>query len=600
MWRRTALCAALIGTCGLRVSAEPGDDRREFLTQCTLLQEEIYAQRRLHNELFADVLAHGVEKGAWSEADRVIAMEAHADVLAPVPGEMTSSDDLARRSKAKRTPQRGTRLPIAALRATTSVESWFLLHRYYLDGLFDSVTHAQAHAAVEYAENIWLNAQKGADLAPAVRPLLDARERGVRWPMDAHQRRAEQSSARMPGAALRVAAIETFDAWTIVASPDGLLPPNVEAATAAEFARWRETWEAVRTIGNTFVVRRAIAARLAEIMAQRREMEARSTDNVNRLIMSDAPIAALEEALKAMTHLVGGMQLPERAQGSLGPPPMGRLRDYRDLLRDLSSSRPPFMRELPGVSSEWFGACNTYIGWRKGGGSDRAAAEKARSTLKQSLRVFPLPVAARIRQRLDESAKASAGFEEFVPEIIPGQEAETLAGALEKFAGSDRGTRRGTAEFSALARAVRDDLAGEQATRGNRERTDGLWLALAELPEARRLIPLRDSAVRAGLQKLGITDTAKANDPVLRVWREAIEKEAEAGRLEKVAELLDLDRRYSIAPAEESVEWSQFLSAVQSTAQAQRSANLGQQILRTKNPSVMRAIALKLKRAGGG
>src|SRR5688572_2870962 len=138
MWRCTVLCAVLIGACGLCVSAEPGDDRRELLKQCSVLQEEIYAQRRLHNDLFMELLRDGVETGAWSEADRLIAMEAHAEVIAPVPAEMTSSEDLLRRSKARRTPQRGTRLPIAALRGTTSIESWFLLHRYYLDGLFDS------------------------------------------------------------------------------------------------------------------------------------------------------------------------------------------------------------------------------------------------------------------------------------------------------------------------------------------------------------------------------------------------------------------------------------------------------------------------------
>jgi hypothetical protein len=606
MWRGTILSLALVGICSQwGTAAESGDDRRRaFLEQCSAVQQEIYEQRRLLNELFEEQLREGVETGAWSDGDRVVALDSHAEILTPVPAEISNTSDALRRSRAKRASDRPRVYPIATLRATTAIESWFLLHRYHLDGLFDSVTHWQAGVALEYAENVWLNAQKAEDLAVAVRPLLDARERGLRWPMNALMRRSSGAPPRhFAGVrpSLQADAVHTFDAWTIVASPDGLLPPDPETASAAEFYQWRDTWNAVLQVRNTFLARPGIAARSIEVQAKRNAAEASGMDAVNQLILADAPVAAIEEPLKSIRYLVGGIVLPGRPSAPNSASPGGEVRDYRDLLRDVSSGRPGLPLQLPGISSDWFGACNLYLRWRKAAESRSEDLEKTRSELQKSLNNLSPRVAAHIRKQLGVPAPVPpADDEELIPEIIPGQEVETLAAALEKLAKA--GNRPGdvNGEFIALAGVIRSELAPEPSARGASERFDRQWLALAGMPKARRLIPLRDVAIRAQLDKLGIAKAGDPVDPALLIWREAIAKEAEAGRLEVVAKLLDLDRRYSIVPMEEAREWSQFLALVQTPSNAQNTRlGLRAQLPRS-SPALMRVIALRLKAAGGG
>jgi hypothetical protein len=193
--------AALLVFCAALRSlavAQEANSRQAFLDRCVALQREVDEQRQSLNELFLTSLAEGVETGAWTESDRGIARDAYAEMLRPIEANGIDPAEAERRSKAKHTPERRGLPPTPPMRATTAVESWFLTRHHYLDQLFDHVTEAHAAAAVEYAEELWLQAKKAADFAPAVRALLDVRERGVRWPSMPQQRDSMLPVSRWP------------------------------------------------------------------------------------------------------------------------------------------------------------------------------------------------------------------------------------------------------------------------------------------------------------------------------------------------------------------------------------------------------------------
>src|SRR4051812_14242867 len=108
----------LVTFVALRSLAAPQDANSTpaFLERCVTMQREVDEQRRLLNELFLASLAEGVERGAWTESDRVIARDAYEEMVRPLSAETNDTLEVLRRSKAKRTPEQMGGPPTAPLR----------------------------------------------------------------------------------------------------------------------------------------------------------------------------------------------------------------------------------------------------------------------------------------------------------------------------------------------------------------------------------------------------------------------------------------------------------------------------------------------------
>jgi hypothetical protein len=594
--RKSLFAVAL--SAALRCAApadDPGAGKAPFDHYVTI-QRELDAQRLALNELFLILLDEGVARGAWVERDRAIVSEAYEPVLRPIDPYSKSLNEVERRMKAMHAPDRRALPPVAPMRTTSSLEAWYLTRQYHLDLFFDQITALQAAAAVAYAEEVWLKATNASDLAPAIPPLLDVRERGVRWPASENDRRGFEAKAlTYPGPhELALRCLEAFDAWSILASPDGLLSPDPQSAPENTFLDWQRNWLSLRGIYHRFLERPRIDARYHQIVDRREEVKRKAQREVINLILKDAPLPELDHAVSAL----GRYYPPQQEQPQPAPKPLNRdaVRDYRDLLH-----RPGQLAlDIPSDSVLGRDLRNygTYLAWRKAVEEQSSDAEKLQAELLKNVDSLPPEIITHVRQQLyaviEKTDEPSAETRAALTEAEKHRDDLDLLITELKNARASQTNESDAAMLDTLARAIQTGAGVDPMQRD----FPGGWSVLARIPQGQRALALREKIATARLRELRIPGAdVEADSPLLAKYHQGLEKAVEAAQFDAAQAILNQSRLFSVLPPEESQEWSNFLVTlrVPPAHPSARQAALRKILRNSTFPAVMRLAVMKLK-----
>jgi hypothetical protein len=563
---------------------EPVAKEAQF-AQYVTIQRELDAQRLALNELFLILLDEGVERGAWVDRDREIAREAYAAALKPIDPYSTSLNEVARREKATQAPDRRANPPVVPMRSTSSLEAWYLTRQYHLDLLFDRVTAAQAAAAVADAEEIWLQAAKASDLAPAIPPLLQVRDRGVPWPSSEVNRRVFVAKAlTYPGPwELALRCLEAFDAWSILASADGLLPPDPESASENTFIEWQRNWLTLRGINHTFLERPQIDDRYHQTLDRRMIAKRKARREVIDLILKDAALPELNQAVATLATYYA----PQPEEPQPAPKPLNRdaVKDYRDLLQRSGD----FALEIPSDSDLGRDLRNfaAYLAWRKAVEEQSVDASKLQAELAKDFNSFPAEIVTHLRQQLSDADG------KVVP--VTGRAVDVLIAQVQTMKAL-ASTEPSAALMDHLIRAIQtgEGIEEKQTT------TTEAWQFLAGTGLGTSALEMREKIARTRLQELRIPGVKTNEDlPLLTVYRQALENAVEADQLTAVEAILGQSRLFAILPPAESNQWSAFLTALRAPPgdRPARRSGLRSILSQSSSPGLMRLAAIKLTQA---
>jgi hypothetical protein len=594
--RKSLFAVALSAALRCAAPAEETGTGKAPFDHYVTMQRELDAQRLALNELFLILLDEGVEDGAWVERDREIAREAYEPVLRPIDPYSKSLNEVERRMKAMHAPDRRAIPPVVPMRTTSSLEAWYLTRQYHLDLFFDQITALQADAAVAYAEEVWLKAANASDLTSAIPPLLDVQERGVRWPASENDRRGFEARAlTYPGPhELALRCLEAFDAWSILASPDGLLPPDPESAPENTFLDWQRNWLTLRGIYHRFLERPQIDARYHQIVDRRVEAKRNAQREVINLILKTAPLPELADAVATLGRYYPSQ--PEQPQPAPKPLKWDAVRDYRDLLY-----RPgQFALEIPSDSAlgrdlRIFAA---YLAWRKAVEEQSGETEKLHAELLKNVDSLPPDIVTHIRQQLymtiekanEPPAQTGAGIAEGGKHR---DDVELLMAEL-KIDRARQENESDAAMLDALARAIQRGAGVGPMPRD----VDGGWSILARTRRGQRALALREKIASARLQELKIQGAdIEEVSPLITKYRGALEKAVEAAQFDAAQAILAQSRLFSILPPEESQDWSTLLDTLRAPTanKSARRAALWSILSRSSSPALMRLAAVKLK-----
>jgi hypothetical protein len=523
-----AFCAGLIGS-GLAFGAS---DFEAPFEEARTVYEGIFDAVVIERKICEEELARGVRLGTWNEAEQregAAWLQASFDAISQIqvskldPQSQVPLDPRWTYLKQRLDEYRG----VTALNNAACVE--FSRRVQSLDHARSVAAMRMCEAAIFLAEDVWLNAKTPGDLAPAVRAIDYVRRGGrIQWNSYANQPFGrELPQPWQPGLGPSVSpevVLTAIHFRSVICIPRPLLLPDPDQNPAG-FWEASKDWKAMVAMKHRFVLRPRIAERFAELNARYQAKMSEVRQQLDRMILTNAPAAEFENAFRNFLEKPTPSQRPNPQ-----PNPSQMPRDnpgYRDFIA------AGVRLGMPEGS-----AYTAFEKWRNfrlaEESGDQQTLQSAVRQLQMASNGFTPEVAKFVSQRLSRiptaERKAGGGDQD---ELGPssGNPVNDLIAAL-----------AAKADREPLAEAWRRVREGDASpTPETAPFANPNWRLIAGVPGNAGLIDLREQATRQALASITKIPAKKDAEPIAMLLIESFEKALSTGAKSRARQLLQLD-----------------------------------------------------------
>ena len=430
---------------------------------------------------------------------------------------------------------------------------------------------ALQEAALDYAEQTWLTAEKPADLEPAIRQLTETKAAQADYWHLISSFRSNYRFTKPPTfppfyKSLYRELANVYDFLSVLTSPEPFFLPD-PALDPAGFADGRSLWPTLVEVGHAFTLRPAILARYLDCQERLLALQQAQRTALDALILREASAAEFEPPYQRYLLSIQ----PAKPRPLRPPFPTAALiSDYRDIAALGNFTGSFATRETERQVLSHYPDLEAYGDWlsllhaeQTGNASHlRSAREK----LLKTRSYLPPSLSAHLGPRLDGRAKpaSNAPSETATPAAPP---VDTLLAYLRGLVAADED--RGQDDAKALIAAWEKVRDGTSATdSSDADRAQNFWLAVSSRPGSRALFALRDRAARQLLARLYPAENtlATATTPLATELRERLAAALTAGPADLTGSLLALDAAGNFLPPTEHLAWARDAAMLRNAA----------------------------------
>lgn len=499
------------------------------------LLESIPEQAKIERRICEEELARGVEQKLWPEDDRQAGLawldqaftDPWTDETAPGPPislrrSISPWADFINRLNNSRGP----------IVSQNKACQWLYDRITTLNEVRNAAAQQMRISGLAYCEELWMQATDPADLAPAVRLLIEIRQiHPAQW-ADVASRR--NSSRDLPPSMFRSPyhpfseeeMAEAYDFWNVLTLAEPLVPDP--AKDLGRFRDFHSQWSALRGLRHRFTMR----PRIAEFVESARLRYFNQLQTVQQrledLILSNAPASEFRKELL----LFAGRSPDIRPWSSQLPVPSfqpagGGLKGFRDLIP--ARNLPP-ANESP--LTVGFRTWESFLAAEEMG--DAGAMWRNALYLDSSSCRFSSRVALKVYTRTKPYLRVnhSSPKDDDIPALLPPVSGDPLQDLVALFPKS-----KGIVAWTALLsnpRPSEADLRGEKFS----------WDSIASRPRFSRAFDLKEIAVRQALDAVLGSARSRGNDPIPQIIVDGLEQSCSEGSKGKMMRLLAIEVAY--------------------------------------------------------